>query len=130
MNIYALFPLIATLVFIPLIVTTMASRPWQRQQKLFFLFIIPAMLWSLTDYFWRSNFFPQYSLLLSRFVLVFFTSMAVQFHFFSSSFFPTGANRWLPLAYGTLAIIIIMAALGYFPESVYSSGDTLSLVSG
>lgn len=130
MNIYALFPLIATLVFIPLIVTTMASRPWQRQQKLFFLFIIPAMLWSLTDYFWRSNFFPQYSLLLSRFVLVFFTSMAVQFHFFSSSFFPTGANRWLPLAYGTLAIIIIMVTLGYIPETVYSSGDKLYPVYG
>ncbi len=122
MNIYSLFPLIAAIAFIPLLFTTIATRPLQKQHKLFISFLIPAMLWSLTDFFARSSYFPQYSLLLLKFVLVMFTWVAVQFHCFSSSFFSIGERRWLPLAYGTLAAAIVMAVAGIFPRGVVVSG--------
>ena len=127
MNIYALFPLIATIAYIPLLVTTISSRPWQRKHKLFTLFLIAAMTWSLTSVFLRSNFFPQLNFFLLQVILITLTWMAVQFHCFTSSFFAPGEGRWLPFAYGSLAAIIALVLLGYMPEGVTASGDKLYL---
>ena len=125
MNIYALFPLVATIVYIPLLVTTIGSRPWQRRHKLFTLFLIAAMMWSLTDYLFRSNFFPQHNFLLFKVIIITFTLMVVQFHCFASSFFAPGQGRWLPFAYASLAMVIVLVVLGYVPEGVSTSGDKL-----
>jgi diguanylate cyclase (GGDEF)-like protein/putative nucleotidyltransferase with HDIG domain len=113
MNIYALFPCIAVVAYIPLLITTVGSRPWQKRHTLFILFLVSAMLWSLTTYFFRGNIFPQHSLLLFKFIIIFYSVMVVQLHCFVSSFFPPGQGRWLPFAYGSLAVIIILVASGY-----------------
>jgi len=44
--------------------------------------------------------------------------MVVQFHSFTSSFFPADKGRWLPFAYGTLLFNIVLAMLGYIPEGI------------
>ena len=123
MNIYSLFPLIATIAYIPLLVTTISSRPWQRRYTLFILFLISAMVWSLLDYFFRSNFFPEYNLTIWRATLAAFPLMAVQFHCFASSFYAQGQRRWLPFAYASLAAIVILTALGYIGEGFIAEGD-------
>jgi diguanylate cyclase (GGDEF)-like protein len=125
MNIYALFPLIAIVAYIPLLIITIGSRPWQRQHKLFTLVLIAAMMWSLVDYFFRSDFFPQHRVFLGELVLIMLAWMAVQFHCFTSSFFPPGRGRWLPLAYALLAVIITLVMLGYVSAGVEVSGDKL-----
>jgi diguanylate cyclase (GGDEF)-like protein len=130
MNIYTLFPLVATIAYIPLLVSTISSRPWQRRHKLFTLFLISAILWSLSDFFCRSDFFLQYNLILGKLIIVMFTWMAVQFHCFSSSFFPPGQARWLPFAYTLLAAVIAVAALGYLPAEMVVSGNKLYPVYG
>ncbi len=127
MNIYALFPLIATIAYIPLLVTTIGSRPWMRKHKLFTLFLIVAMAWSLTSFFLRSNFFPQLNFFLLQLILITFSWMVVQFHCFISSFFAPGERRWLPFAYGSLLAIITLVLLGYIPEGVTTSGGKLYL---
>jgi len=118
MNIYSLIPLIATIAYIPLLVTTASTRPWKRQHRLFLLFLISACLWSLLDYIWRSNYYPELVNELSRVVIFLFAMMAVQFHCFTSSFFPPDRSRWLPFAYGFLLVIIAPLVLGYVPQSV------------
>ena len=130
MNIYALFPLIATIAYIPLLITTAISRPWRRQHKLFVLFLIAAILWSLSDVLLRSDFLRQYDFLLSKLIIIMFTWMVVQFHCFTSSFFSPGQRRWLPFAYTSLALVIALAALGYIPENVIVSGSKLYPVYG
>jgi diguanylate cyclase (GGDEF)-like protein/putative nucleotidyltransferase with HDIG domain len=130
MNVYALFPLIATIAYIPLLLTTAGSRPWQKRHTLFMLFLISAMLWSLIDYLFRGNFFPQYNVLLFKLIIIAFPVMAVQFHCFASTFYEPGRGRWLPFAYFSLAIIIVMVVLGYVPENVEVSGDKLYPVYG
>jgi len=130
MNIYALFPLIAAIAYIPLFITTVRSRPWQMQHKLFTLFLTAAMMWSLVDFFFRGNFFPQHSFLLFQIIVILFTWVIVQFYGFASSFFPPGQGRWLPVAYGSLAFVIALVVLGYFPEGVIASGDKLYPVYG
>jgi len=127
MNIYALFPLIATITYIPLLGTTISSRPWQSRHKLFLLFLIAAMSWSLTDVFLRSNLFPQLNYFLLQVILVTFAWTAVQLHCFTSSFFARGQGRWLAFAYASLAAIIALVLLRYIPEGVTVSGDKLYL---
>ena len=130
MNIYALIPLVATITYIPLLTATMSSRPWQRQHKLFVLFLVAAILWSMSDFLWRSDFLPQYNLMLSRLIIIMFMWMTVQFHCFTSSFFSPGQRRWLPFAYTSLGVVILVAALGYIPKDVVVSGSRLYPVYG
>jgi diguanylate cyclase (GGDEF)-like protein len=118
MNIYALIPLIATITYIPLLVSTLSARPWQRQHRLFLLFLVPAMLWSLVDYIFRSYYFPNLTEILSRIIIFLFVWMAVQFHCFASSFYPASKGRWLFFVYAYLIIVSIPIALGYVVESV------------
>lgn len=101
-----------------------------KRHILFIFFLIPAMIWSLIDYFARSGFFPQYEIVFIRAIIIAFPVMAVQFHLFSSYFFPPGKSRWLPFAYGSLAAIITIVLLGYVPESIILSGDRLRPVYG
>ncbi len=127
MNIYALIPLAAVVSYIPLLLTAISSRPWQTRHKLFILFLIAAMSWSLTDIFLRSNAFPQYNNLLLKFILITYTWTAVQFHCFVSSFFAPGQGRWLPLAYASFAMVIILVLTGHVAEGVTVDGDKLYL---
>ncbi|MFC1914874.1 diguanylate cyclase [Chloroflexota bacterium] len=125
MNIYALLPLIATIAYIPLLITTLGSRPWQKRHTLFLLFLIPAMIWSITDVFLRGSFFPQYKLLLFEIILIVYAVMAIQFHCFISSFFALGQGRWGLFAYVSLALIVTLVALGYVAQDVTAIGDKL-----
>jgi len=128
MNIYALIPLTATIAYIPLLITTISSRPWQKRHRLFILFLLAAMVWSLTDIFLRSNLFPQYHDFLLKAIVVTYTLMAVQFYCFASSFYAPGKRRWLPLAYASLVLVFVLLSLGYVAEGVTSvNGDKLHL---
>jgi diguanylate cyclase (GGDEF)-like protein len=124
MNIYAFIPLIATVAYIPLLATTASARPWSRQTKLFLLFLISAIFWSLSDYIFRANFFPEINHILVRFVILMCFWMTVQFHTFTSSFYPSGKGRWLIFAYACLAINIAVTVLGYLPKGVDTNGST------
>jgi len=124
MNVYTLFPLIAVIAYVPLLITTLSSRPWQTRHKLFIVFLFAAISWSLTSVFLRSNLFPQYNFFLLKIILVTYTLTAVQFYVFLSSFFAPGEGRWLPLAYASLAVVVILIVLGVAPAGVYADGDT------
>jgi hypothetical protein len=119
MNTHALIPLIATVVYIALNVIVLFNRPWQRQQRLFFLFLIPAMMWSLSDIFFRSDFFMEYEvkLVLVKVVLCSLILAVVQFHYFLCSFFRPQRGK-IPVAYVFVISTIALAALGYIPEGI------------
>jgi diguanylate cyclase (GGDEF)-like protein/putative nucleotidyltransferase with HDIG domain len=130
MNVYALFPLIATIAYIPLLLTTAGSRPWHKRHTLFLLFLVSAMLWSLCDYFLRSGFMAEHNFIFIKGIIVLYPLMAVQYHVFISTFYGPGKGRWLPFAYGSLALIILLVILGFLPEGVEVSGAKLYPVYG
>lgn len=125
MNGYSLAPLVATIAYIPLLFTTVSTRPWRKRLTFFLIFLVSAMMWSLITFYLRGNFNPQYSLILRKIIIVFFTLTAVQFHLFTSSFFPAQKGRWLPFAYASLAITLALVFMGYIPQSVEASGDQI-----
>jgi diguanylate cyclase (GGDEF)-like protein/putative nucleotidyltransferase with HDIG domain len=123
MNAYAIAPLIAVIAYIPLLITTAVSRPWQRRYTLFLLFISAAMVWSTVDIFLRSDYLPDNKYLFFQLIVITFSLMTVQFHVFTSSFFPKGQGRWLPFAYGSLVVITVLVSLGIVPESVTGANN-------
>jgi diguanylate cyclase (GGDEF)-like protein len=125
MHIYAFIPLIATIAYIPLLVTTAVARPWKPEHKLFLLFLVSAVLWSLTDFIFRGDFFPQINQVLIPIIVICAFLMGIQFHCFVSSFFPANKGRWLIFAYTSLAINIILAAAGWIPNKIGSVNGIL-----
>jgi len=117
MNSHALVPLIATVVYIPLLVILLSNRPWNKKQKLFILFIVPAVLWSFTDVLFRSNGFMDYKILLVRVGLCMALWMGIQYHYFLLSFYKSKSVK-VPFLYLVLIIAIITASLGYMPRGV------------
>jgi diguanylate cyclase (GGDEF)-like protein/putative nucleotidyltransferase with HDIG domain len=127
MNVYVLFPLFVTIAYIPLLVMTVSSRPWQKRHGLFISFLAPAMAFGLADILFRSDFFMQDNLVLLKVLFVAFTLVVVQFYCFISSFFEPGEGRWLPVAYATLAVVVAGVFTGYVPHGVVISGGMLYL---
>src|SRR3989304_7401414 len=119
MSVYIIAPLIATVAYIPLLISTASSRPGQKRHFLFLLFLVSAMSWSLVVYFFRSNLFPGSGSILFKLAVILFSLMAIQFHCFASSFFPKGQKRWLSFAYLTIIPITILVMLGYVTDEVY-----------
>jgi len=125
MNVYAVAPLIASIAYIPLLITTFSSRPWQKRNILFFLFLIVAASWSLVVYFFRSNLFPDSGSGLFKLSVVLFALTAIQFHLFTSSFFPRGQKRWLIFAYLSLILIVVFVCLGYVTNDAIVDGNNV-----
>jgi len=117
MNTHVLVPLIATIAYIPLLIILLANRPWDRKQRFAFLFLIPAILWSLTDTFFRSDFFMPDKLFLVKVVLCFAVWMGVQGHYSLRSFHSSQRLK-IPFAYILLVSCIVLAALGYIPRGI------------
>ena len=124
MNTHTLVPLIATIAYIPLLAILLVNRPWQSRQKLFFLFLVPAILWSASDIVFRSAFFMQDKLLLVKIVLCVAIWMIIQYRYFLQSFYKSDVAK-KPFAYIILAAFIGLVALGYVPQSITVTADNI-----
>jgi len=117
MNFHDLVPLIATIAYIPLFAILLSNRPWRRKQRLFLLFLISTLLWSLITFLSRNGLLFQNSLLEVKIVLCIVFWMLIQLHYFIRSFYQPGHIK-IPFAYIFLVIAIALAAMGYIPQSV------------
>jgi len=117
MHVQVVVPLIATIAYIPLVVILLSNRPWQRGHRLFLLFLIPTILWSLSIVLFRGDFLMPYKLLLSKMGICLVIWMLVQLHYFIGSFYQSERIK-VPLAYIFLISAIALAALNYIPRSI------------
>ena len=129
MNIHVLIPLIAAIAYIPLFVAMISNRPWQKQHRLFAAYLIAAMLWSLSDIFFRSNFFMANKIIFTQIVIFAFLLTCVQSHYFVASFYRAVSFKF-PIAYGIPALGIVLMVLGYIPEDVISVNGSVVSVYG
>lgn len=125
MNIYAVIPLLAAAIYISLLITLLAHRPWPRRHNYFALFLIGAIFWSLSDVLFRSSLFMDYKLLLARTTLIGFVFTLIPLsHFIETFHYGKRKLPWLALGYLSFLATIVFAALGYLPERVVSEADT------
>ncbi len=116
MNSNALIPLAATIAYVPLLLVALFHRPWQRQQGYFVLYLIPAMLWSLSDFLLRSDLLHINHTLLVKVIICMGIWMVTQFHYVLSSYYRKPGR--IPLAFLPLVALIVLAALNVVPRSV------------
>lgn len=117
-----LAPLIVTVIYVSLLLITLISRPKQKQQKLFAVYLTAAALWSLSDFLLRSDFLMDYKLILFKSVLFFSLAWVVQLYFFTRAFLDLPAGIGTRLGYGALGILTILLITGYAPPSIVISG--------
>jgi diguanylate cyclase (GGDEF)-like protein/putative nucleotidyltransferase with HDIG domain len=129
MNISALIPLIASIAYIPLFVILIFNRPWQRQHKLLFWYLVPAILWSFTGSLFRSDFFLEYKLILLKTGLWLAIWMGIQFLYIIQYFSKTQFFK-LSFTYILLAILIVLEILGYVPRDLVVSVEGISVYYG
>ncbi len=124
MAIHYLIPLIATLIYVSLFLVVIINRPWQKQHKLFVLYLAAATLWGFSNFLLLSNFLIEYKLLLFRLVIVSSMWWVVQLYHFARSFLhlPGGFGVWF--GYASLALLTTLAVLGYAPPSIILEGGT------
>jgi len=122
MDVHAFVPLVACIAYIPLSVILLGNRPWDRKQKLFFLYLISAFLWSLSSVFFRSDFFMQDKLLLVKVGNCVGIWTGVQFHYFLHIFYERRRFK-APFAYTLPGATIVLAALGYIPKTIDITPD-------
>jgi diguanylate cyclase (GGDEF)-like protein/putative nucleotidyltransferase with HDIG domain len=117
MNVQALIPLIATIVYIPLFAILLSNRPWDRKQKFFFLLLIAAVSWSFSTFLDRSDLGIQNKELEIKILICLAFWMLVQFHYFLYSSYHSERIK-IPWAYLFLVATIVLAALDYIPRNV------------
>ena len=126
MNVEVLVPLIATIAYIPLFVILLSSRPWDRKQKFFLLFLITAVFWSLSTFLSRSDLLVHNKLFEVKIVICVVFWMLIQFHYFVCSFYRSERIK-IPWAYIFPIATIALAALGYIPLSVEVTASSISV---
>jgi diguanylate cyclase (GGDEF)-like protein/putative nucleotidyltransferase with HDIG domain len=104
-----LIPLIATIAYVPLFAILLSSRPWQHRHRLFLLFLIPAVLWSLVTFLsvrhpFAANRVPDVSIVVCLAILT-----LIQFHYLVRSFYQSERVR-IPLAYLFLVATVVLVA--------------------
>lgn len=130
MSSYTFFALVATLAYVPLLVTSFSIRPWQSRQKHFTWFLVAAILYGLSEVLHSTGILQQYDAPAGALSIILSLWAAVQFYCFVASVFPPARRAWLPLAYTSLATTVVLAVLALAgTESIlslwYQRGITL-----
>jgi len=117
MNANVIVPLIAAIAYIPLFLILLSNRPWQRRHGLFLLFLVAAMLWSLSIVLFRSDFLMPYKFFLIGIGICLVFWALVQLHYFIRSFYQSERIK-IPWAYLFLVATIVLAALNRIPQAI------------
>ena len=126
MNTHVVIPVFASIAYLPLVSLLLANRPWERRQRLFVAFIIPAFFWSLTDSFARSNYFLDQKNLWAQIVICVAIWAVVQYHYYVLAYFRREAPR-IYFAYGFLIATVALCVLGVIPTSTVVSEEGLTV---
>ncbi len=118
MNIQHYIPAISAVLYIVLFLVTVLNRPLTRQHKLFLLALVPAAIWSVTDFLLRSPFLPDHKLLLLKLVIISSLFWVVQLYYFCRGFLNQSRNSWVLLGYTLIAITAALCTLNIMPPGV------------
>jgi len=116
MNINSLIPLLAFIAYIPLLIILIANRPWQRQKKLFAIYMVSFMSWSFGIFLFRSDFFMDEKVVLAKLTLIVFYFGLTSLYYFLRSYYETSEPRfpWVYTLTGITTVLIIL----FIPESI------------
>ena len=126
MEINYLVPLLAAVIYISVCFVVIANRTWQKEHKLFVLYLAASALWSFSDFLLRSSYFMDHKLVLFKIVVWSSMWLAFQFYYFIRSFLHLGGGWGIKFGYASLVLFGAAAVLGYAPRSITFSNGSVS----
>jgi diguanylate cyclase (GGDEF)-like protein len=126
MNYNSIVPLFAAIAYVPLCFILLTNRPWKQYHRLFFIYLLTAMLWSISGFLLRSDFFPEYKELFFKFTICSVTWVFAQFLHFIRHYLYRSIEISVYLAYAIFAAMVIFCSLGYIPESISFANGTVA----
>jgi diguanylate cyclase (GGDEF)-like protein len=131
MNLTSIIPLAAGLAYIPLLCVLIMNSKWQKNHKLFGIYLISAMIWSISDFFLRSEFLLSYKVLLFQIVMSSMLLVLAQYYYFIRHYLYGSGGLILYLSYALLGIFIAACILGYIPQGlIYNNGEVSPSLGG
>jgi hypothetical protein len=118
MEIGYLVPLLAAVIYISVCFVVVVNGTWQREHKLFILYLVAATLWSFGDFILRSSLFEANKLVLFRFVIWASLLWAVQFYAFVRAFLKLPDGWGVRFGHISLVVLGVAAALGFVPHGI------------
>lgn len=130
MESHMIIPLLATAVYMVPLAVLLLNRPWPRQGSLFLLYLIPAGLYSLADFLFRVDAFPNRELVMVKIIICLAIWMVVQFHCILRSYATNRLDRTAALAYLALGATIILSVVDYLPRQVEVTPESVTVKYG
>lgn len=121
-----LVPMAAAAIYITVFVIVVANRTWEKEHKLFVVYLTAAALWSVSDSLLRGNLFVDDKLLLFKIVICSSLWWAVQLYHFVRAFLRLPGGWGVRFGYGSLVTLSAMAVLGYAPQGITISRGVVS----
>jgi signal transduction histidine kinase len=122
MTIHSIIPLLAAFIYIILLLVLIINRPWQRQHKLFLLYLAAATVWGLSEFLLLSNYFTEYRLISFRVVICSSIWWVVQLYIFARAFLNLKSGFGIWFGYASLALLCMLAILDYAPPNIIVEG--------
>src|SRR3989338_4661849 len=116
MGVNALVPLSASVIYIGLLIVIALDRRWQKQHKLFALYLVAAIAWSFSTFLLRSDLLTPHKLHLFRIVVIASVAWVIQLYYFVRAFLNQRSGLAMYLGYVSLVVSIILAVFGFWPE--------------
>jgi len=119
-----LVPLLAAAIYLTVLFVVVANRTWQKEHKLFVIYLVAAFVWSFDDFLLRSPFLEGQKLLLFRIVVFATLWWVAQLYHFVRTFLHLPGGWGTKFGYASLAAFSAVVILGYAPRSItYSNGS-------
>ena len=118
MEIHSLIPLLAAIIYTPLFVVLIVNRPWQKQHKLFIIYLVAATCLSISEFLLLSDFLIEYKLQIFKAVICSSVWMGAQLYHFARTFLRLPAGFGVRFGYFSLLLIVTLAILGIAPPSI------------
>ncbi len=126
MNIYAVLLLLSLIVFSTLLIAVLRDKRTKIRQR-FAVYVIIAMLWSLSTLVFCLNIFP-FSRSLAGVAAVSGVCTVIAYYDFVRHFAHKTTNLAVKLGYAAVAFILVpLAALGYLPESASITNGAIDI---
>jgi diguanylate cyclase (GGDEF)-like protein/putative nucleotidyltransferase with HDIG domain len=127
---YALPPLFSTIAYV-FLVAIVLKKARTRLIRAFIIYLIVSLLFALVTFLLFANFFPNYISLVSRMNSLFGLLISVSYYHFVCTFTHKTGRLAVWLGYAGVAFILLpLASLGYFPESVQLNNAGLQIEYG
>lgn len=123
-------PIMASIVYLVLIVITVLNRPLTHQHKLFLGYLIAAFCWSSSDFYLRNPALHIDKLIALRMVIIFSMLWVVQLYSFCLGLLAIRPGFSLKTGYFCVAALALLCAFGNVPPALIVEGHHVQPVYG